>query len=102
MEAVKKKVIEADSETDPASDVAARLLTHLSELGPQTIPDLLAATRVPLTTLLHALKDARDFQLVEMVGEHNLVQLTGAGNRTATVVRGNDIREQAETKLLHG
>ena len=72
----------------------------LSDRGPLTFPDLLASTQLPLTVVLHALKGVQDFHLVEVVGEHNIIQLTSAGHRTATVIRGSEIREQAEKKLL--
>ena len=50
--------------------------------------------------MLHALKDVREFQLVELIESDNVVQLTATGGRTATVARGNGIREDARKKLL--
>jgi hypothetical protein len=50
--------------------------------------------------MLHALRDVREFRLVELVGEDNVLQLTTTGGRTAGVVRGNGIRSEARKKLL--
>jgi hypothetical protein len=50
--------------------------------------------------MLHALRDVREFRLVELVGEDNVLQLTSTGGRTAGVVRGNGIRTEARKKLL--
>ena len=76
-------------------DVSAIILATLAENGPQSIPDLVAATGVGLSPVLHALKDVRDFRLVEFVGDDDNVQLTATGNRTAGVLRKNGIREHA-------
>ncbi len=82
-------------------DVAAQLLKVLSERGPQSIADLIDATKAGLTPVLKALHNVRDFRLVDFIGEGDLVQLTAAGNRTVTVIQKDDIRKDA-AKLLQG
>ena len=71
----------------------------LAERGQLAIPDLLSSTRAGLTRLLHAIRDLQQFQLIEFLPEGNLVGLTGAGSKTATAVKSNEIRSSASRLL---
>jgi hypothetical protein len=52
-----------------------------------------------LTRLLHAIRDLRQFELVEFTPDTGRIALTGPGADAATAVKGNDIRIAA-SKLL--
>lgn len=85
----------------PPEDVAGKLLRALAEHGPKSIAELMALTGVGLSPLLQSLQTVREFRLVELVGEGEVVQLTPCGNHTVTVIRKDEIRDQA-AKLLEG
>lgn len=86
---------------DGEDDVAAKLLTALAEGGPKPIPQLLADTRLGLSSMLHALHTLRDFRLINFVGEpgDETVEATRAGTEAVTVLRAHHIRDEA-TKML--
>jgi hypothetical protein len=83
-------------------DLAAEVLRVLAEQGPKPVSELVELTGAGLSPLLEALGTARDFRLVEFVEEGSVAQLTDAGNRTVTVLRKDDIREQAQRLLSAG
>ena len=86
----------------PPRDLAADVLRLLAEQGPKSVPDLVELTGSGLSPLLGALHTVRDFRLVEFLEEGSVVQLTDGGNRTVTVLRKDDIREQAQRLLSAG
>jgi len=86
-------------EAAPQVDAATCLLRSLAERGPLTVADLLEHTHVGLTAALRAIRDLREFRLVEFVGDDNRVQLTDPGSRTATVLSKADIRQSAALLL---
>lgn len=89
-----------ESASTHAADVTPRLLQTLSDEGPQPLPELVAATRVPLGELLRAMQLARKFRLIEFSGtDEETVQLTPVGSRTATVLRSGHIRKSAARVL---
>src|SRR5688572_8917818 len=96
-----KKTKQAAQEAAETTELTALLLTTLAEQGPKSIAELLGAVNgaATLGEVLHALKDVRDFRLIELIGEDDLVQLTPAGRRTSDVVLKGHIRHEA-TKLL--
>ena len=87
----------------PAEDVAARLLEALAERGPMSIADLVAATGAGLSPVLGALQTAREFRLVELVGEAEgddcVVQLTRNGSKTVGVIQKGGVRREAARRL---
>jgi hypothetical protein len=94
----KKKAARRDEAPD-RPDPAAAVIRALCERGPQTIPDLLDRTRGRLVDLLRALRDLRQFHLVEWDDDDDegagRVRLTRSGDRTATVLTKGHIREDA-------
>lgn len=80
-------------------DVAAAIVTALCDRGPQSIPDLLGQTRAKLVQVLRALRDLREFRLVEFAADDDRVQLTATGSHTATVLSKERIREDAAALL---
>jgi hypothetical protein len=91
------------SETDDAPrkrrDVAGELVRVLSESGPRSVAQLVADTGVGLSPLLRALRDSRDFRLVELVDDDDVVQLTPCGSRVASAMRRDGIETEGR-KLL--
>ena len=59
----------------------------------------MASTRAGLTRLLHAVRDLREFHLVEFLPGTGRIALTAPGSDAATAVRGNDIRSAAARLL---
>lgn len=96
---LKKGAKKKGAQGDEALDAPARLLTVLAERGPQSVPDLLFHSAVPLSAMLRALRDVREFRLIEFVGDDDAVHLTDAGNRTATVLSKHRIRTDAARLL---
>ena len=86
----------------PPHDLAADVLRVLAEQGPKPVSELVELTGAALSPLLQALHTVRDFRLVEFVEEGSVAQLTDAGSRTVTVLRKDDIREQAQRLLSAG
>ena len=86
----------------PPRDLAADVLRLLAEQGPKPVSELVELTGAGLSPLLEALHTVRDFRLVEFVEEGTVAQLTDSGNRTVTVFRKDDIREQAQRLLSAG
>ena len=84
---------------DKHRDIADEILHVLAEHGPRSIAQLLSDTDVGLTPLMRTLRDAREFRLVELVGEDERVQLTPAGSRVARALR-RDAIETDGRKLL--
>jgi hypothetical protein len=80
-------------------DVAGEVVRVLSESGPQSVAQLLAQTNVGLSPLLRALRDSRDFRLVEMVGDDDTVQLTPSGSRVASTLRREGIESEGRKRL---
>ena len=86
----------------PPPDIAADVLRVLAEQGPKPVSELVELTGAGLSPLLEALGKVRDFRLVEFVEEGTVAQLTDAGSRTVTVLRKDDIRDQAHRLLSAG
>ena len=80
-------------------DVAGDVVRILAESGPRSVAQLVADTGAGLSPLLRALRDARDFRLVEMVGDDDTVQLTPSGSRVASALRREGIESEGR-KLL--
>jgi hypothetical protein len=96
----KGRAAERAEDDDGQQDVAADVLRALSESGAKSIADLLAETGAGLTDLLGAVRMAREFRLVEVVGEDDLVvQLTPTGRRTASVLRREQIEQDGMKQL---
>ncbi len=90
--------VDADGATE-AQDVAADVLRVVAESGPKSIADLIAETGTGLTPMLQALQTTREFRLIEIVGDDDLVQLTPAGSRTASVLRRAEIEADGMKQL---
>jgi hypothetical protein len=80
-------------------DIASEVLRVLGESGPRSIAELITETGTGLSPLMRALRDSRDFRLVELVGDADVVQLTPAGSRVASALR-RDAIEADGRKLL--
>ena len=81
-------------------DVAADVLRILGESGPRSIAELLTDAEAGLTPLLQALRTLREFRLVEITGaEEEVVQLTGSGTRTASLLRRGQIEHDGMKQL---
>jgi hypothetical protein len=98
----KKKAARRDGAPD-RPDPAAAVIRALCERGPQTIPALLDRTRGRLVDLLRALRDLRQFHLVEWDEDNDegagRVRLTRSGDRTATVLTKDHMRDDAAELL---
>ena len=86
----------------PPRDLAADVLRVLAEQGPKPVSELVELTGAELSPLLGALGTVREFRLVEFVEEGTVAQLTDSGSRTVTVLRKDDIRDQAQRLLSAG
>ena len=81
-------------------DVAADVMRVLGESGPKPIAELLTESGQGLTPLLHALRTLREFRLIEITGaEEDVVQLTGSGTRTASLLRREQIEHDGMKQL---
>ena len=80
-------------------DVAGEVVRILAESGPRSVAQLVAETRIGLSPLLRALRESREFRLVELVGDDDIVQLTPSGNRVASALRREEIEADGR-KLL--
>ena len=94
-----KAAVKKTEEEAAQTDVAAAVLSLLSERGPCSIGDVLTATRAGVSPLLSALQDLEEFRLVEYSPEDNRVSLTGSGAPAATAVAANGIRAAASRLL---
>ena len=84
---------------DEQQDVAADVLCALAESGPKSIAELVTATNAGLTPLLVALRQTREFGLIEFVGDEQGVQLTPSGTRTAAALRREQINSDGMKML---
>jgi len=81
-------------------DVAAEALRVLGESGPKSIAELLTESGAGLTPLLTALRTLREFHLIEITGtEEDVVQLTGSGTRTASLLHREQIEHDGMKQL---
>ena len=81
-------------------DVAADVMRVLGESGPKPIAELITETEAGLTPLLNALRTLREFRLVEITGaEDDVVQLTGSGTRTASLLHREQIEHDGMKQL---
>ena len=78
------------------------MLRVLAEHGPKPVSELVELTGAGLSPLLEAMQTVREFRLVEFVEDVAVAQLTDAGSRTVTVLRKDDIRDQAHRLLSAG
>ena len=90
-----------DDGDEEQQDVAADVLCALAESGPRSIAELVTETDAGLTPLLAALRQTREFGLIEFVGDEQAVQLTPSGTRTAAALRREQINSDG-MKMLGG
>ena len=76
------------NDASDVGDVPAAVVAALCEHGSQTIPELLKHTRAKLVEVLRALRDLREFRLVEWVADDDQVRLTSTGTQTGEVLSG--------------
>ena len=85
---------------DAECDLAADVMRVLGESGPKPIAELLTESAQGLTPLLNALRTLREFRLIEITGtEEDIVQLTGSGTRTASLLRREQIEHDGMKQL---
>ncbi len=85
-------------DVDGPQDVAADVLCALAESKEKSIADLITETGAGLTSLLSALRQAREFGLLT-TNEDGSVQLTPSGVKTASALRREQINSDG-MKLL--